>query len=132
MSNPNPSIVAAYERALLKTGVQIIVKRVTGFAPNPTATVSATVMASVKDYQPDTTAPAQEGYAATKVGAITQGDRQVIVMATDLAAQRFPLPIKKNDRIILVDSGDELNVVAVDAGKRNNAGAIELKAASVA
>jgi hypothetical protein len=125
-------MVAAYDRALLKRGTQIILKRVTGFAPNPTASFSAWVVAMVTDYQPDTTQPAQTGYAATKIGAITEGDRLVILMATDLANARFPLPVRKNDRIIIVDTGDELNVVDVDGFKRAVAGAIELKAAGVA
>ena len=53
-------------------------------------------------------------------------------MATDLANARFPLPVRKNDRIIIVDTGDELNVVDVDGFKRAVAGAIERKAAGVA
>jgi hypothetical protein len=129
---PNPAIVASYDRALLKRGMQVIVKRVTGFAPNPTASISAWVVAMVTDYQPDTTQPAQTGYAATKMGAITEGDRLVILMATDLEAKRFPLPLQKNDKIIIVDTGDELNVIDVDGYKRAVAGAVELKAASVA
>ena len=131
MTTINPGMVAGYDRALLKRGTQIIVKRITGFAPNPTSSVSAWVVAMVTDYQPDTTQPAQEGYAATKIGAITQGDRLVILMATDLEAARFPLPLRKNDRIVIVETGDELNIVDVDAYKRAIAGAIELKAASV-
>jgi hypothetical protein len=131
VTTPNPGIVAAYERALLKAGVQIVVKRITGFAPNPTATFSAWVVAIVRDYQTDTTQPAQEGYAATKIGAIGEGDRMIILMATDLETARFPLPLRKNDRIVIVDTGDELNIVDVDAYKRAAAGAIELKAASV-
>ena len=55
----------------------------------------------------------------------------VIVMAGDLASKRFPLPLKKNDKIIL-ESGEELNVIEVDANKRAVAGAIELKASGVA
>ncbi len=128
----DPGIVAAYEAAFATCGIQVAVKRVTGFAPNPTASFTAVVTAIVRDYQPDTTQPAQSGYASTKVGSITEGDRLVILMASDLAAARYPLPMQKNDKIIIVETGDVMNVVDVDAYKRTVAGAIELKTASVA
>lgn len=127
----DPSIVAAYRRAFARQGVAVPIslRRITGFAPN-TATVSADIVAIVRDYVPDTTVVAETGFAASKQGAITQGDRVIIVMADDLAQKRFPLPVRKNDRIML-PSGDVLNVIAVDAAKRAAAGAIELKAAGV-
>jgi hypothetical protein len=136
----DPSIVAAYRRAFARQGVAVPVTltRITGFAPN-TATVSADIVAIVRDYMPDTTAVAETGFAAGKQGAITQGDRMIIVMIDDLAQKRFPLPVRKNDRLTLRSdaghlgaSGDVLNVVAVDALKRAAGGAIELKAAGVA
>lgn len=133
MSVIDPAINAAYARAFARLGVAVSVtfKRATGFAPGAVTTQTATVMAVVRDYNPDTTSVAQTGYAATKIGAITEGDRVIIVMATDLANAAFPLPLKKNDKIIIVDTGDELNIVDVDAYKRAAAGAIELKAAGV-
>lgn len=129
----DPAIKAAYERAFARLGVSVPVtfKRVTGFAPGAVTTLTAAVNAVVREYNPDTTSVAQTGYAATKMGAITEGDRVVIVMAPDLAAAGFPMPLLKNDKIIM-DTGDVLNVVAVDAYKRAAACAIELKAASVA
>src|ERR1700676_1342592 len=134
MSVTDPAIVAAYRRAFARLGLAISVtfKRETGFAPNPVTTVTANVTAIVRDYAPDPTSPRQEGYPSTRMGAITEGDRMVIVMASDLQAAGFPLPIRKNDRVVIVDTGDELNIVDVDAYKRATAGAIELKAASVA
>lgn len=134
MSNIDFAINASYKRAFARLGVAVSVtfKRVTGFAPGIVTTQTATVMAVVRDYQSDTTAPAQMGFAATKVGAITEGDRMVIVMASDLAAAGFPLPLRKNDKMLMVDTGDELNITDVDAFKRSGAGAIELKAAGVA
>lgn len=131
MMTPDPNMVAAYGRALARAGLQVTIKRVTGFAPNPVVELSVTVQAIVRDYQPDTSEPSEMGYAPSKVGGITQGDRLVIVMASDLATARFPLPLMKNDKIIIVSTGDELNVVDVDAFKRVAAGAIELKAAGV-
>lgn len=133
MSNIDTAINASYKRAFARRGVavQVTFKRVTGFAPNPVTTVTANVMAVVRDYQPDTTSPAQTGYAATKMGAITEGDRTIVVMGTDLAAAAFPLPLKKNDKVTIVATGEELNVVSVDGTKRIAGGAIELKAAGV-
>lgn len=128
------AINGAYARAFARQGVtvQVMFKRVTGSPPNPVTIQTATVPARVLNYQPDTTSVARGGYPATKPGAITQGDRSYIVMASDLAAAGFPLPLQKNDKAIMVDTGNELNVTAVDAYKRAAAGAIELKAAGVA
>lgn len=133
MSNIDVAINASYNRAFARLGVAVSVtfKRVTGFAPNPVTTQSATVMAVVRNYQPETEAVARTGYAATKMGAITEGDRMIIVMATDLANAGFPLPLRKHDKIIM-DTGDELDITDVDAWKRAAGGAIELKAAGVA
>lgn len=131
MTQPDPAIVASYRRAIARAGLSAVTfKRITGFAPN-TAVVSATVQAVVRDYNPDTTSVAQTGYAATKLGAMTEGDRMIIVMATDLFDARFPLPLKKNDKVVIVETGEELNITVVDASKRAVAGAIELKASGV-
>lgn len=133
MASIDSTINGAYERAFARLGVTLSVtfKRMTGFAPGAVTVQSATVMAVVRDYMPDTTSPRQQGYPATKPGAITEGDRVIIVMATDLANAGFPLPLRKNDKAVIVDTGDELNVIDVDAYKRAAAGAIELKAAGV-
>ncbi len=53
-------------------------------------------------------------------------------MIEDLAQARFPLPVQKNDNIILSSTGEKLNVTRVDMQKRAFAGAIELAAAGVA
>ena len=71
------------------------------------------------------------GYASTKLGGISENDRQIILMTSDLQAARYPLPLRKNDKIIIVETGDELNIIEVDAYKREIAGAIELRAAGV-
>jgi hypothetical protein len=73
---------------------------------------------------------AETGYPASKQGAIRQGDREVLVMATDLAQQGFPLPVLKSDRIVLA-TGDTLSIIAVDANKRAMSGCIEIDAAGV-
>ena len=128
----DPNIVAAYRRGLARAAgrQQVTFMRPTGVAPNK-AFFSATVIAVVQDYAPDSTSEAETDVSGRKLGAITQGDRTLIVMADDLAAQNFPLPLVKNDKVELA-SGDQLNVVSVDAYKRQAAGAIEVKASGTA
>lgn len=127
---PDPAIVAAYRAAMKVNPIPVTVIRINGVTPNA-AQVEAQVNAIIGSYAPDTIVVQQGGYASSKPGAITQGDRMVILLADDLIAQRFPMPLKKHDRILL-PSGDVLDIVAVDALKRAIAGAIELKAAGVA
>lgn len=133
MSNVDFAVNAAYNRAFARLGVAVPVTftRNVGVAPNVTP-ATATVMAVVRDYLPDTESVARTGSTATKVGAITQGDRILIVMATDLANASFPLPLKKNDKATIVATGEELNIIAVDGTKRIAGGAIEVKASGVA
>jgi hypothetical protein len=126
----DPNVVAAYRRGLVKAGVPVTVTRINGFAPNAVTFSAENITAIVRDYRSDASAVSETGFASAKMGAITQGDRLVIVMADDLAQAGFQLPLKKNDRITL-STGDVLNVTAVDALKRAAAGAIELKAAGV-
>jgi hypothetical protein len=125
----------ASAEAFTRLGIQLVgipvrFERVTGYAPNVVIT-SATVTAKVMKYALDTVTVAETGYTASKPGAVRQGDREVLVMAADLAAQGFPLPVVKSDRIIVADTGDTLNIIAVDAHKRAMAGCIEIDAAGV-
>ncbi len=128
MNGVDPSAQAFTRQGIMLVGVQVTFERVTGFAPNA-MTISATVTAKVMKYALDTVSVAETGYSASKPGSIRQGDREVLVMAADLAAQNFPLPIRKNDRVVVVETGDTLNVIAVDANKRAMAGCIELDVA---
>lgn len=105
-------------------GAQVTFQRVTGLAPNVTI-VSATVTALVRNYQPDGVAESQTGYSGSQVGAITLGDRQILVMASDLAAQNFPLPLKKGDNALVADTGEKLKLTRVDMTKRAIAACIE-------
>lgn len=125
------AIVAAYKRAFSRLGVTVNVTftRITGVAPNKVP-VSATVAAVVRNYMPDTTEVEQTGISSSKLGAITQGDRLIIVMADDLASAGFPLPLAKNDKVT-VPTGDQLTIVSVDAFVRSAAGAIELRATGI-
>jgi hypothetical protein len=130
MTTINLNMQAAHARAIGQFGQAITVQRLTGEAPNVTA-LSAVVTAIVKNMPPETAAPTQAGYSSSALGGITQTDRMVIVMASDLAAAGFPVPVQKNDKIILSTTGEKLDVSRVDGEKRSQAGAIELYAAGV-
>lgn len=130
MSGIDATMQAAHANAIALVGVPCTFQRVSGQAPNA-STFSVTVTALVRSYTPDMTAQARQGEPATRIGSISQGQRQVIVMAEDLAAKRFPLPLRKNDKIIVVDTGQELTIDQVDSFHRAIAGAIELRASGV-
>jgi hypothetical protein len=120
----------ATRRAIQRAGELVTFQRLTGTAPNVT-TISVSVYANVQGLHSETTEPSQEGLPSTKEGAITQTARKLIVIGSDLSAGGFPLPVKKNDKIILAD-GTKCNVLDVDAHKRSIADAIEINAAEVA
>lgn len=130
MTTINNNMQAAHRRAINTFGQSITVQRLSGEAPNVTA-VSAVVQAIVKTATPDTTAPGEQGYSSSALGGITQTDRMILVMATDLANASFPVPVQKNDKVILSTTGEKLDVTRVDGEKRSQAGAIELWAAAV-
>ena len=119
----DPNALAGYRRALARRGVSVTVRRITGEAPNAT-TFDATVTALVMDYVPK--APVAD---VRPEGEITLGARNVIVLADDLAAASFPLPVQKHDKVVV--DGEELDVMSVDPNKRGIADAIELVAQGV-
>jgi hypothetical protein len=125
------SSVSAYREAMAVAGVPITLQRVSGYAPNVTVTSAVSLNAIVRNVQPDTTSTAESGLSASQPGAITQADRLIIVLADDLAAANFPVPVDRGDQIVLPDSAEVLNVLRVDAYKRRIAGAIEIFAAGV-
>ena len=128
----DPSAVAAYRNALAVAGIAgVTIQRATGFAPNVVIGASASVQAVVKRVTADGNAAAQSGLSASTMGQIGQNDRMVIVLADDLAAQNFPLPIVNGDQCVLPDSSEVLYVTRVDAYKRRLAGALELTVAGV-
>ena len=122
------SAQAFTRQGIMLVGIPVTFERVSGYAPN-VVIISATVTAKVMKYALDTVTVAETGYSASKPGAIRQGDRQILVMADDLAAAGFPLPVLKSDRVIV--PGDTINIIAVDANKRAMAGCIEIEAAGV-
>lgn len=124
------STQAAYEEAIGVAGVPVTFLRLAGVAPHVTTT-SAAVTAVVRNVLADTTAEAETGYGASQPGSVSQDDRLVIVLAADLAAAGFPLPVVKGDKIMAA-TGDKFQVTKVDAFKRAFAGALELTAVGVA
>jgi hypothetical protein len=125
---PDANALAAYRRGLARAGQSVVVQRWTGQAPNRTVT-AATVSAFVRYYAPDDASVARTGFGEGKPGAITQTERHVIVLACDLQDQLFPLPVKKNDKIVV--QGETLNVTDVDPNTRYFAGAIDLTVSGV-
>jgi hypothetical protein len=125
------STVAAYREAMAVNGVAVTIQRVSGYAPNVTTLASVAVQAIVRNVTMDTTQTAQTGLSASSPGAIPQDDRLLIVLADDLAAANFPLPLAKGDLIVLALSAEQLQVTRVDPYKRALAGAIEITAAGV-
>jgi hypothetical protein len=118
-------------RAIAKRGEGVTFTRVSGLAP-VSFSFSADLTAIVMKYAPDGGAASRQGYGANELGGVTQGDRLVILMTQDLCDARYPLPVRKDDKITLSRTGEELTVVSVDASKRGIAGAIEIEAVGVA
>jgi hypothetical protein len=130
----DPSAVEGYRRAIAARGRVVIIRRISGQAPNVGSPISVKISAIVMDY----TAEAPTGETKPE-GAITLGARNVIVIAADLVKARFPLPLKKNDKVVVntdeaqlgngAKAGDEeLNIIAVDPYRREIGGAIDLVA----
>lgn len=111
-------------------GVPVVFTRLSGFSPR-VVSFEASVTALVRLVQTDNEPESRTGYTASKPGAITQDDREIIVMASDLASARFPLPIVKGDRVRIDGGTEEWNVAKVDAYKRAMSGAIEITVSGV-
>jgi len=119
----NVTALAGYRRALNARGEAVIVRRINGDAAS-TATFDATVIAIVMDYQP------KPGVGTDRPeGEITIGARNIIVLNDDLQNRNFPLPITKNDKVVV--RGEELNIISVDPSKRGVADAWDIVAMGV-
>jgi len=103
---------ASYRRQLALNGQDVIVRRYSGKGAGRDVLAAATLKAHVAQYQP-----------AELVGSIVQGDRRVILMAADLGA----LGALNKHTDILVISGVETAIEAIDVDTRQVAGAIELQ-----
>jgi len=95
---------SVYRRFVNEVGEEIIVRRYFGTGTNRSK-FEVNVMARVVGYGP------QE-----LVGTIVQGDQKLIVMVEDLETFQFPLPLVKNDKVVV--RGKELNVEAPDGNTR--------------
>jgi hypothetical protein len=97
-------------RRLIGSGEPVFVRRYAGTgADRPYYQVP--VRARVMEYQ------AQE-----LIGPIQQGDQKVILLAEDLVAQQFEMPLRKGDKIVV--RGRELNIEAPDDNTRRIAGVL--------
>lgn len=121
----NATAVAAYVHARQVCGQDVTFKRVTGNAPSA-STATATVRAVVKDYVPST--PRDLGSFARE-GGVSQHMRTIIVLESALNTAGFPIPVKKNDRVIV--KGETWNVVEADLNSRDYGGAYVLKAENI-
>lgn len=124
----DPEFLAAYRAALMRNGQPVTFVRNIGVAPH-IRQVSATVTARVMTYTSDTDSVSRTDFSERKLGAITQGDRKLIVLCMDLYLAGFPVPLVKNDKAIV--NGETLNITEVDPNTRQLAGAIELVATGV-
>ena len=102
----NASAVAFTRAGVYRVGVACTFQRLVGSPPSVTLSPAggARVTAVVRNYLPDTTQELASGYSASQVGSISQGDRQILVMADDLAAAGFVLPVRKGDQVLVADS----------------------------
>ena len=128
MPLPDQNAKAAYRRALQRAGQDVTVQRWTGQAPNRTVT-QATVKAFVQKDMADFRAVARTDYSSSKQGAITQSDIHVVLLTDDISDRGFPLPVQKDDKVVV--QGETFNVDIVDANTRIFAGAIDLTVTGV-
>jgi hypothetical protein len=64
-------------------------------------------------------------YASTElIGTILQGDQKLIVLVDDLETFQFPLPIVKNDKVVVKRNGveKEINIEGPNGNTRRIAG----------
>ncbi len=97
--------LAAYRTSIAVTGESITLRTFTGTGAARTA-ADITVRARVRGYAP-----------AELVGGITQGDREIIVLAADVTTAP-----KKGDQVIV--RGRALTIEAVDDSTRRLAGVL--------
>lgn len=91
--------IAALDEALRIAGVDAVLRRVSGTAQTVTNTCNLRV--NVRQFKP-----------VELVGEVKQGDRQVILSPTEMTAQSFPAPPRRNDKLLL--RGKQYNIEAVD------------------
>ena len=100
--------IASYRRKLKDT---VVIRRYANVAGPHRPWFDAEVRARVMGFAPD-----------ELVGGIVQGDRRLIVLAEDLIARQFPLPLRKGDKAII--RGRECNIEAPDDNTRRVQGVL--------
>lgn len=130
MTTIDHGLASSSMRSIRRVGQSVTFERMIGFAPNVT-TISANVLTALRGKAPDTVEPRASGYGASQPGGLSETEREFLVMASDLAAAGFPLPLQRGDKIIITATGERLSVLRVDAGRRAIAGVIEITAAGV-
>lgn len=101
----------SYRRALATGGRTVQLRRYSGPPALNRNFTDHDVQARVREFRADELA-----------GNIRQGDRQVIILASDLQASGFPGALRANDKLIL--DGAELNLQTVDAQSRRIEGVL--------
>jgi hypothetical protein len=133
----DPNAVDGYRRAIAVRGQLLIVRRITGNPPGTVTTTNAKVRGIVRNYMPKQPVSDQR-----PEGGVTLGAREVMVLASDLQGAGFPLPVAKNDKVVLnmnpaqlgmgtTNGDEELNIMSVDPWTRGIAGAIDIVAEGV-
>ncbi len=122
------AIMAAYVRAIRRRPEQVTIERLSGAAPNVTS-ISATVDAVVRNVTADKTNEQVEGNVTR--APIPQSAVEIIVLAQDLEAQGFPMPVEEFDKVTLSSTGSRLAIINVDMHSRALAGGIVIKAAGL-
>jgi hypothetical protein len=106
------AIKASYRRALDAAGETVAIRRYAADVAGPHRPwFEVEVSARVTGYGPD-----------ELIGGIVQGDRKLIVLADDLIARQFPLPLRKGDKAII--RGRECNIEAPDDNTRRVQGVL--------
>lgn len=93
-----------YLRAMESHGETVLLRRVN---PSPAAPTEVSVRARITGYAPH-----------ELVGGINQGDRKIIILAEDVEASGFPLPLRGNSIDKVVFRGKTPGIITVDDSTR--------------
>lgn len=108
----DPKFVASHRRMIARRGQVVTIRRYAGKGAARAVLASKAIAAHVSRYD-----------AAELVGSIVQGDRRVVLMADELGA----LAALNDQTDVVVISGVETAIKAIDVDTRQVAGAIELQ-----
>lgn len=93
-----------WESALGRQGETIEIGRQTGSTPNSLFRVAC--RARVKGYRPD-----------ALVGQVSQGEMVIKAFFPDLIANRFPLPVRDTDHVVVRGQRRQINAVDSNTGR---------------